>query len=100
MFFVQFDFCVQKFIHFVISLSQLSITAKKKKKMFHFFLVCADEISDSLMHEISELPPANTGRHYNVGPMLPETRTVLEHLYSPFNRQLAGMLSDQSFLWQ
>lgn len=34
------------------------------------------------------------------GPMLPETRKLLDDLYRPFNEKLADLLDDQRFLWQ
>ncbi|XP_051883528.1 carbohydrate sulfotransferase 15-like [Pristis pectinata] len=47
-------------------------------------------------------PASNTRRpkDKSLGPMLPETRRILEEFYRPFNKKLALLLNDDSFLWE
>ncbi|XP_062927933.1 carbohydrate sulfotransferase 15 [Mobula hypostoma] len=47
-------------------------------------------------------PASNTRRpkDKSLGPMLPETRKILEEFYRPFNEQLALLLNNDSFLWE
>ncbi|XP_042192529.1 carbohydrate sulfotransferase 15 isoform X1 [Callorhinchus milii] len=47
-------------------------------------------------------PASNTRRpkDKSLGPMLPETRMILEEFYGPFNEKLALLLDDNSFLWK
>ncbi|KAK3529386.1 hypothetical protein QTP70_029773 [Hemibagrus guttatus] len=59
-------------------------------------------LSEQKEVEITERPASNTRRlaDKNLGPMLPLTRRVLTHFYSPFNRKLASVLQDNAFLWE
>ncbi|GAA6081214.1 carbohydrate sulfotransferase 15 isoform X1, partial [Tachysurus ichikawai] len=59
------------------------------------------QLSEQKEVEITERPASNTRRlaDKNLGPMLPLTRRVLTDFYSPFNRKLATVLQDNSFLW-
>eukprot|EP00899_Mesostigma_viride_P010138 jgi/Mesvir1/19125/Mv12867-RA.2 len=63
------------------------------------------EPSEAEWGKILEMKTKNTRETNNKGgtgasgPMLPETREMLERFYRPFNEQLAHMLGDQGFLW-
>ncbi len=39
-------------------------------------------------------------KYKSYAPMLPETRTILDQFYAPYNRQLARLLGDDRFLFQ
>ncbi|KAK7476399.1 hypothetical protein BaRGS_00032324 [Batillaria attramentaria] len=67
------------------------------QNMFDFLAL--DAMPETSLQEVASRPPANRGNHYDVGPMLPVTRQVLEEFYTPFNRRLADLLSDKRFLW-
>ncbi|PVD22329.1 hypothetical protein C0Q70_18139 [Pomacea canaliculata] len=45
--------------------------------------------------------PKNKGVHtVSAGPMLPETRKILETFYKPFIQRFASMVGDDKFLWK
>ncbi|KAL7869776.1 hypothetical protein AOLI_G00137640 [Acnodon oligacanthus] len=58
-------------------------------------------LSEQKEAEITKRPASNTRRlaDKNLGPMLPLTREILSDFYGPFNRKLATVLQDDSFLW-
>uniref|UniRef100_A0A3B4CDH1 Sulfotransferase n=1 Tax=Pygocentrus nattereri TaxID=42514 RepID=A0A3B4CDH1_PYGNA len=58
-------------------------------------------LSEQKEAEITKRPASNTRRlsDKNLGPMLPLTREILSDFYGPFNRKLAAVLQDDSFLW-
>ncbi|XP_064602963.1 carbohydrate sulfotransferase 15-like [Liolophura sinensis] len=60
-----------------------------------------DSPEKSKLHSIEESPNANTRskKNKNLGDMLPETRTMLEKFYSPWNKRLAKLLNDSLYLW-
>ncbi|XP_062858807.1 carbohydrate sulfotransferase 15 [Trichomycterus rosablanca] len=68
-------------------------------RVFHFLQL--GPLSEQKEAEITERPASNTRRlaDKNLGPMLPLTRRVLTQFYSLFNRELATVLHDDSFLW-
>ena len=42
----------------------------------------------------------NRGQHYSrTGPMLKETRTLLDDFYRPYNQLLANLVNDPDLLW-
>ncbi|XP_047668501.1 carbohydrate sulfotransferase 15 isoform X1 [Tachysurus fulvidraco] len=76
--------------------------ADKKTSMNRVFrFLQLGHLSEQKEVEITERPASNTRRlaDKNLGPMLPLTRRVLTDFYSPFNRKLATVLQDNSFLW-
>ncbi|XP_060749606.1 carbohydrate sulfotransferase 15-like isoform X2 [Tachysurus vachellii] len=76
--------------------------ADKKTSMNRVFrFLQLGHLSEQKVVEITERPASNTRRlaDKNLGPMLPLTRRVLTDFYSPFNRKLATVLQDNSFLW-
>lgn len=64
------------------------------------FIVKAN-LEESELRPIVKRKKANTRskRNQDVGEMLPETRTLLEKFYSPWNKRLANLLNDSLFLW-
>ncbi|XP_025106756.1 carbohydrate sulfotransferase 15-like [Pomacea canaliculata] len=55
------------------------------------------EEKDVVMEHVT----VNVGDLYEkLGPMLPETISVLNEFYEPFNQQLAQLLDDEQFLWR
>ena len=42
----------------------------------------------------------NAGKHYDVGPMLPDTEKLLQEFYRPFIHRLAAIIGDKRFLWE
>lgn len=55
------------------------------------------EEKDVVMEHVT----VNVGDLYEkLGPMLPETISVLNEFYEPFNQQLAHLLDDEQFLWR
>lgn len=52
--------------------------------------------------EITESPASNTRRpaDKNLGPMLPITKEILRDFYRPFNKKLAKVLHNDSFIWE
>ncbi|XP_067858419.1 carbohydrate sulfotransferase 15 [Heptranchias perlo] len=59
-------------------------------------------LTEQLEAAIINNPASNTRRpkDKSLGPMLPETRRILEDFYGPFNEKLALLLDDDSFLWE
>ncbi|KAK7092794.1 hypothetical protein V1264_008485 [Littorina saxatilis] len=51
------------------------------------------------MQKICKASLSTVGRH-NVGPMLPETRTLLTNFFMPFVNRLGELLQDPKFLWK
>ncbi|XP_036427748.1 carbohydrate sulfotransferase 15-like [Colossoma macropomum] len=68
-------------------------------KVFQFLSLRS--LSEQKEAEITKRPASNTRRlaDKNLGPMLPLTREILSDFYGPFNRKLANVLQDDSFLW-
>ncbi|XP_026872606.2 carbohydrate sulfotransferase 15 isoform X2 [Electrophorus electricus] len=68
-------------------------------KVFQFLHL--GPLSEQKEAEITKRPASNTRKlaDKNLGPMLPLTREILTNFYAPFNRKLATVLHDDSFLW-
>ena len=54
---------------------------------------------DNALRNLAALPPAHTGRHYDVGHMRPVTKRLLQQFYATFNARLADLMGDKRFLW-
>ena len=50
------------------------------------------------MRKMVKTSKQNVG-HHNVGPMLPETKKILQEFFRPFIARLAVLLGDSKFLW-
>ncbi|XP_076434560.1 carbohydrate sulfotransferase 15-like isoform X1 [Babylonia areolata] len=68
------------------------------KGLFHFLGLKA--VPDEKLHHLASLSVYNKGRHYNTGPMLPETRRLLQEFYAPFNAQMAALMNSDKYLWE
>ncbi|XP_061666372.1 carbohydrate sulfotransferase 15-like [Syngnathoides biaculeatus] len=77
--------------------------ASDRKRTMHtvFRFLGLDPLSPQMESELDRSPASNSRRpaDKNLGPMLPATQTVLRHFYAPFNRKLAQVLRNDSFLW-
>ena len=62
----------------------------------------ADPLSEEQRKNMSTRPRLNQRRQKDreVGPMFPETRTLLEEFFRPCNEDLAKLLNDDRFLWK
>ena len=58
--------------------------------------VILDEMEVSSLDEITRKDVRNS-RLYD--PMLNETRVLLDEFFQPFNKDLANLLNDDTFLW-
>ncbi|CAG5129501.1 unnamed protein product [Candidula unifasciata] len=58
-------------------------------------------LSDSELDNIQKMPRAfeKTDQARQAGPMMPETRLILDKFYSKYNKQLAETLGDPKYLW-
>ncbi|XP_077481912.1 carbohydrate sulfotransferase 15-like [Stigmatopora argus] len=67
--------------------------------VFHFLGLAP--LNQQMEAELNKSPASNSRRpaDKNLGPMLPATKHVLRHFYAPFNRKLAQVLRNDSFLW-
>lgn len=64
-------------------------------------LTCAASMTKEEKDVVMEHVTVNVGDLYEkLGPMLPETISVLNEFYEPFNQQLAQLLDDEQFLWR
>ncbi|KAL3891470.1 hypothetical protein ACJMK2_003732 [Sinanodonta woodiana] len=67
-------------------------------KIFQFLEL--DALPTTKIDQISNITHFYEGKlKKSAGNILPETRKILEGLFGPFNRQLAGMLNDTRYLW-
>ncbi|XP_078079505.1 carbohydrate sulfotransferase 15-like [Mustelus asterias] len=77
--------------------------ANLKKSMHRVFeFLSLGNLTEQQEAAIINNPASNTRRpkDKSLGPMLPETRRILENFYRPFNEKLALLLDDDSFLWE
>ncbi|XP_057681194.1 carbohydrate sulfotransferase 15-like [Corythoichthys intestinalis] len=67
--------------------------------VFHFLGLAP--LSQQMEAELNRSPASNSRRpaDKNLGPMLPATKHILRDFYAPFNRKLAQVLRNDSFLW-
>ncbi|XP_061562092.1 carbohydrate sulfotransferase 15-like [Phycodurus eques] len=77
--------------------------ASNRKHTMHtvFRFLGLGPLSQQTESELNGSPASNSRRpaDKNLGPMLPATQLVLRHFYAPFNRKLAQVLRNDSFLW-
>ncbi|XP_067908909.1 carbohydrate sulfotransferase 15 [Heterodontus francisci] len=73
---------------------------KSLRRVFEFLNL--GNLTEQQEAAIINKPASNTRRpkDRSLGPMLPETRRILEDFYGPFNEKLALLLNDDSFLWE
>ncbi|XP_078420954.1 carbohydrate sulfotransferase 15-like [Cetorhinus maximus] len=77
--------------------------ANLKKSMHRVFgFLSLGNLTEQQEAAIINNPASNTRRpkDKSLGPMLPETRRILEDFYRPFNEKLSMLLNDDSFLWE
>lgn len=62
----------------------------------------SDPMSEDTYSILRQRAPANQRKESFrfLGPMLNETKTLLDNFYRPFNQRLAELLGDGTFLWQ
>lgn len=61
----------------------------------------AEPLDHAKMTWVLAQQPKNKGKHtVSAGPMLPETRKILETFYKPFIQRFASMVGDDKFLWK
>ncbi|KAH9520054.1 Carbohydrate sulfotransferase 15 [Bulinus truncatus] len=74
-------------------------TKEYLRQAFDFLQV--SQLSESELEKISNKPIKHeTALKKIAGPMLPETRAILEEFYARFNEDLASLLNDSRFLWR
>nr|XP_057918696.1 carbohydrate sulfotransferase 15-like [Doryrhamphus excisus]XP_057918697.1 carbohydrate sulfotransferase 15-like [Doryrhamphus excisus]XP_057918698.1 carbohydrate sulfotransferase 15-like [Doryrhamphus excisus]XP_057918699.1 carbohydrate sulfotransferase 15-like [Doryrhamphus excisus]XP_057918700.1 carbohydrate sulfotransferase 15-like [Doryrhamphus excisus]XP_057918701.1 carbohydrate sulfotransferase 15-like [Doryrhamphus excisus]XP_057918702.1 carbohydrate sulfotransferase 15-like [Doryr len=77
--------------------------ASNRKYTMHqvFQFLNLGPLTKQMESDITESPASNTRRpaDKNLGPMLPITKDILRHFYTPFNQKLAQVLHNDSFLW-
>ena len=60
----------------------------------------SDHLDEKIIGAMVERPVVNRGqRSRQLGPMLNETREILNEFYRPFNKRLAEMLKDEKYGW-
>lgn len=59
-------------------------------------------LSSEVMDKITNLPRVfeKTTNAKNLGPMMPETRDLLNNFYRRYNRRLSARLNNSAYLWQ
>ncbi len=65
-------------------------------------LALVGALPDHVIRDVNQLPVLNKRgqRKQKVGPMLTETRKLLEDFYRPFKQALAQLLNDEHYLWR
>ena len=64
------------------------------------FSVVSGPLNSTELQVITQPEVHNRGQHYSrTGPMLKETRILLEDFYRPYNQQLANLVNDPDLLW-
>ncbi|XP_012941853.1 carbohydrate sulfotransferase 15-like [Aplysia californica] len=77
-----------------------ALDMKKNIKAVFTFLGL-DPLPEAELDRISKLPRMfeKTEKDKQLGQMLNKTRRILDKFYAPFNRNLAGRLHNDKFLW-
>ncbi|KAH9520053.1 Carbohydrate sulfotransferase 15 [Bulinus truncatus] len=74
-------------------------TREYLRKVFDFLQI--SPLSDSELEKIvQEEIKYQTPIKKTIGPMLPETRAILEEFFARFNEDLASLMGDSRFLWR
>eukprot|EP00057_Strongylocentrotus_purpuratus_P034699 XP_796225.3 PREDICTED: carbohydrate sulfotransferase 15 [Strongylocentrotus purpuratus] len=72
---------------------------KTLAELYHFLALEPLKIPSLIKICRDEAENARSPEKISIGPMLPETRQLLNDFYSPYNLELARMLGDDRFLW-
>ena len=73
----------------------------KQQSYFKQNIIISARLSRGKMQSLFGSTRANRRRDSdkNLGPMLPETRELLEEYYRPFNHRLVELLGDEKYYW-